>query len=199
MEQEPSQKFIIVGIFLFILLVIGGIIIMGRQNQNTNTGNNTGQFQLGNTGLNNMNNNPGNPQTSAGNGSYKDTACNFSFNYPSNWRKSNSTLPLPQKPLSQVIFDEPASGSNGAKNSIFSYVCYDSSKYSFDQFVEGDDLSQKKENVSIGQTSWTRMGTFMSTVKNGKLIILQMFFTKYDMNPQSQYEDMFLNIIKSFQ
>jgi len=103
-------------------------------------------------------------------------------------------LPLPQKPLSQIIFDEPVSGSNKAKNSIFSYICYDSSKYSFDQFVEGD---QNKENVSFGQTNWTRAGTYMSTVKNGKLIIFQMFFTKYDMNPQSQYEGIFLNIAKS--
>jgi hypothetical protein len=107
-------------------------------------------------------------------------------------------LPLPQKPLSQIIFDEPASGNNKAKNSIFSYVCYDSSKYSFDQFVEGDDLSQKKESVSIGQNNWTRIGTFMSTVINGKLIILQMFFTKYDMNPQNQYEGAFLKIAQSF-
>ncbi|MDP3988134.1 MAG: hypothetical protein Q8P80_03240 [Candidatus Levybacteria bacterium] len=194
-EQGSSQKFIIVGIFLFVLLSIGVIIVLGGQNQNTNTQNTASQLQLGNT---NLDNNLSNSQGNIGNGSYHDAVCNFSFNYPSNWKKSNFNLPLPQKPLSQIIFDEPSSNGSDAKNSVFSYICYDSSKYSFDQFVEGDDLSQKKENVSIGQDNWTRIGTFMSTVKNGKLIILQMFFTKYDMNPQNQYENIFLNIAKSF-
>jgi len=183
-NQGFSLKFMLIGSFLFVLLFIGGIIILGRQDQNTNTQNNANQLQLGNAASDN----------SIGNGNYQDNICGVSFDYPSNWRKSGFNLPLPQKPLSQIIFDEPVSGSNKAKNSIFSYICYDSSKYSFDQFVEGD---QNKENVSFGQTNWTRAGTYMSTVKNGKLIIFQMFFTKYDMNPQSQYEGIFLNIAKS--
>ncbi|MDP2586026.1 MAG: hypothetical protein Q8P29_04060 [Candidatus Levybacteria bacterium] len=196
-EQGFSLKFMLVGVFIVILLVVGGIIVFSNQDQSANTQNNTGQLQPGDTSLGN--NNLNNSQVNIGNGNYRDTVCNFSFNYPSNWKKSSSNLPLPQKPLSQIIFDEPASGNNNVKNSIFSYVCYDSSKYSFDQFVEGDDLSQKKESVSIGKNNWTRIGTFMSTVTNGKLIILQMFFTKYDMSPQNQYEDAFLNIAKSFQ
>jgi len=195
-EQGFSLKFMLIGAFIFILLVVGGIIILGSQNQSPNTQSNSDQLQFGNTGLGN--NNPNNSQVNVGNGSYRDATCNFSFNYPSNWKKSSSSLPLPQKPLSQIIFDEPASGNNKANNSIFSYICYDSSKYSFDQFVEGDDLSLKKENVSIGQSNWTRIGTYMSTVINGKLIILQMFFTKYDMNPQNQYEDTFLKIAQSY-
>lgn len=198
-EQGFSVKFMLVGVSIFILLFIGAIIVFSKQdqNQNTNAQVNINQLQLGDPGLGNNSSN--NSQVNVGNGSYRDTICNFSFSYPSNWKRSASSLPLPQKPLSQIVFDEPASGSNKVNNSIFSYICYDSSKYSLDQFVEGDDLSQKKENVTFGQTNWTRVGTYMSTVINGRLIILQMFFTKYDMNPQNQYENVFLNIAKSFQ
>ncbi len=127
---------------------------------------------------------------------HQDQICNISFDYPAYWQKSNLKLPLPQEPLSQVTFNEPATQNGKPKNSIFSYICYDAQKYSFEELMEQSPLS-KEEIVDVGSVEWKRNGNFVYIAKKDKLLIFQMFFTKNDIKPQKGYEDIYLQIIGS--
>ncbi len=124
---------------------------------------------------------------------YSDDICKVKFNYPKNWTKSDTILPLPQEPLSQATFDEPG------KNSIFSYICYDANWYSFNQFLEQNPFGGQAESINAGEAKWQRVGNFIYTTQNNKLIIFEMFFTKYDLKPEPGYEETFLNILKTAQ
>lgn len=125
---------------------------------------------------------------------YSDYVCGVKFGYPKSWTKSELLLPLPQEPLSQATFDEPG------KNSIFSYICYDARSYTFSQFLTYNPFSSGGiENIDVGGVKWQRVGNFIYTTQNNKLVILEMFFTKYDLKPNQEYEDTFLNIVKSVQ
>lgn len=127
-------------------------------------------------------------------GEYYDDICQVKFGYPKSWTKSNIILPLPQKPLSEATFNEPG------KNSIFSYICYDAKNYSFNQFLAYNQFgSGGVENIAAAGVKWQRVGNFIYTTQNNKLIIFQMFFTKYDLKPEPGYEDTFLKIIQSVQ
>ncbi len=127
-------------------------------------------------------------------GEYYDDICKVKFGYPKSWTKSSLVLPLPQEPLSQATFDEPG------KNSIFSYICYDAKNYSFSQFLTYNSFSSGGvENIDAGGIKWQRVGNFIYTTQNNKLIIFEMFFTKYDLKPEVGYEETFLNIVKSNQ
>ncbi len=127
-------------------------------------------------------------------GEYSDNVCKVKFGYPKSWIKSGLVLPLPQEPLSQATFDEPG------KNSIFSYICYDARYYSFGQFMQSNPFgSGGIEEVNVEGIKWQRVGNFIYTTQNNKLIIFEMFFTKYDLKPEQGYEETFLNIIKSVQ
>ena len=130
---------------------------------------------------------------------YSDDICKVKFNYPRNWLKSDITLPLPQEPLSQVTFDEPAQKDSPPKNSILSYICYDAKNYSFSQFIEQSPFGSQTEIINLEETKWQRVGNFIYTTQNNKLIILEMFFTKYDLKPEPGYEETFLNILKTVQ
>jgi len=127
-------------------------------------------------------------------GEYSDSICKIKFGYPKSWTKSNLVLPLPQEPLSQATFDELG------KNSIFSYICYDAQNYSFSQFLTYNSFSSGGiENIDTGGVKWQRVGNFIFTTQNDKLIIFEMFFTKYDLKPGQGYEETFLNILKTVQ
>jgi hypothetical protein len=131
---------------------------------------------------------------------YKDAACGVSFSYPKYWKKSGTVLPLPQKPISQAVFDEPVTDSNlKPKNSVFSFVCFDGKKYSFDQFYSADLSDQSKSGtINSGGIIWQRIGNFVyTTTPGGKLIIFQMFFTKYDFKPEAGYEEVYMTIVRS--
>ncbi len=133
-------------------------------------------------------------------GKYQDKVCSFSFVYPKNWVKSDINLPLPQKPLSQVTFNEPAQRNSVPKNSILSFICYDAKKYSFDQFMGQNSLGQgQAEVLNAGSTRWQRADNFVYATKGDKLLIFEMFFTKYDLKPEPGYENIFIDIIKSVQ
>jgi hypothetical protein len=119
-------------------------------------------------------------------GEYYDDTCEVKFGYPKSWTKSNLILPLPQKPLSEATFNEPG------KNSIFSYICYDAQNYSFSQFLTYNSFSSGGiENIDTGGVKWQRVGNFIYTTQKNKLIIFEMFFTKYDLNPGQGYEETF--------
>ncbi|MDP3995780.1 MAG: hypothetical protein Q8P74_00835 [bacterium] len=127
-------------------------------------------------------------------GEYSDNVCKVKFGYPKSWTKSSLVLPLPQEPLSQATFDEPG------KNSIFFYICYNARSYSFSQFLKINPFSSGGiEELNVGGIKWQRVGNFIYTTQNNKLIIFEMFFTKYDLKPEPEYEETFLNIIKSVQ
>ncbi|MGI6278297.1 MAG: hypothetical protein ACOYJ8_00550 [Patescibacteria group bacterium] len=130
-------------------------------------------------------------------GQYQDNVCQFSFVYPDFWEISEIKLPLPQEPLSQVVFDQPSKNGQPVKKSILSFVCYDASQYSFDQFLAQGIKSSETETITVGNQKWSRMGNFAYTVRGDKLVILQMFFTKYDIKPEPGYEETFLEIINS--
>ncbi len=137
-------------------------------------------------------------QKFASKGKYADKVCSISFDYPQNWQVSDVKLTLPQPPLSQTTFNEPAKGNSPPKSSIFSFLCYDARQYSFDQFIAQNAFGQKQgETISAGNIKWQRRGNFVYAVKNEKLYIFQMFFTKYDLKPESGYEGIFLDIIRS--
>jgi len=132
---------------------------------------------------------------------YIDKTCGISFDYPKNWTISNVGLPLSQKPLSEVVFNELGGGMNSKpKNSILTYICYDAKKYSFNQLIDQNTLKQgQTEVVGTNSVKWQRAGNFAYATKNDKLVIFQMFFTKYDLKPKVGYEEMFLAILTSFQ
>jgi len=127
-------------------------------------------------------------------GEYYDDICQVKFGHPESWTKSDLVLPLPQKPLSEATFDEPG------KKSIFSYICYDARYYSFGQFIQYSAVgSSGIEEINAEGIKWQRVGNFIYTTQNNKLIILEMFFTKYDLKPEPGYEETFLNILKTVQ
>lgn len=192
-ESPNESKFVIGGILLAIVVLVGGMALLASRGQKGEAVKNV----LGELSLSGR---PSSDQSTGlltNAGKYQDEICGVSFAYPEHWVRSDIRLPLPQEPLSQVTFNEPGSENKPAKNSILSYICYDAGKYSFDQFVGQNTLGQQTEVISVGQTKWQRVGNFIYTTRNDKLLILQMFFTKYDLNPETGYEETFLQIIKS--
>lgn len=128
---------------------------------------------------------------------YVSGECGVEFEYPKNWVKSDIKLSLPQEPLSQVVFDETVGGAM-SKKSLFSLFCYDASKYSFDQFFGGDAIGKEMMGVATTESlRWERVGNFAYAIKGDKLLIAQMFFTKFDLKPQNGYEQTFMSILNS--
>ena len=190
MEQESKKPVYVILIALFVLALVPIYILVfkGKQGSQSNV---AGQLSLTGEGLLDA------IGGKAG-GEYSDGICKISFQCPKDWLKSDVILPLSQKPLSQVTFNEPAKGNSAPKNSILSFICYDAKKYSFDQFIgQSPAVQGQTETITAGNIKWQRLGNFIYTVKNDKLYILQMFFTKYDLKPEVGYEETFLNIIKS--
>lgn len=179
MKDSPYNNYLILGTVIIFAFILTGIIIFFSEHRNSDNSIKTQNPLL-----------LGNIQSSQAN-TYTEPVCGISFNHPALWKQSAAKLPLPQPPLSQVIFDEPG------KNSLFSFVCYDGSKYTFDQFITDSGSDFKKESLTVGGLSWTRAGNYIYTTQNNKLYILQMFFTKYDMEPEIQYENTFMDILKS--
>ncbi len=185
MKESSYQNYIVLGSILIIVLFFVVVIIFFSEHKSDNDSIKTqNPLSLGNI------------QNSSGN-TYKDPVCGISFDHPATWKQSTTKLPLPQPPLSQVVFDEPATNGSQARNSLFSFICYDGTKYSFDQFITDSGSDLKKENLTVGGLSWTRAGNYIYNTQNNKLYILQMFFTKYDMRPEIQYENTFMDILKS--
>lgn len=129
-------------------------------------------------------------------GRYQDEACGISFAYPRHWTPSEDPLPLPQEPLSQAVFDEPPADDRPLTSAIFSFICYDATRYSFDQFL-GQSPFERDEMMTIGNVEWKRRCNFLYTVQDGKLLILHMSFAKHDLKPRSGYEETFLGITES--
>jgi hypothetical protein len=183
-EDKSRQLIIFTGV-CFLTIAFVGILVLVLINA-SKKGSSSKYLNLGGTESSSIGAN------AAGNGEYKDSVCKVAFKYPKNWLKADRVLPLPQEPLASAVFDEPT------KNSLFSYLCFDANKYSFEQFISQSPLGQSQtESFSSGQTTWQRNGDFIYTTKNDKLIIFQMFFTKYDLKPETGYENTFLNLIKS--
>jgi hypothetical protein len=129
-------------------------------------------------------------------GKYQDEVCGISFSYPRHWTPSEDHLPLPQEPLSQAMFDEPSADDRPLTSAIFSFICYDATRYSFDQFL-GQSPFEREEMMTIGVIEWQRRGNFLYTVREGKLLILHMAFAKHDLKPRPGYEETFLGIVES--
>jgi len=185
MKESSYQSYFVLGSILIIALFFVAVVIFFSEHKSDSDSIKT-QNPLS---LGNVQNNQAN--------TYKDPVCGISFNYPAPWKQSTAKLPLPQPPLSQIIFDEPAIKGSQARNSLFSFICYDGTKYSFDQFIIDSGSDFKKEILTVGGLSWTRAGNYIYTTQNNKLYILQMFFTKYDMRPEIKYENTFMDILKS--
>jgi len=193
MKKKSSENwFIVVGVIIIVILFFVIIIFLIKQSKNNTK---SDSFSLTNLSLDG---DMLSKQKSGVSGKYKDNVCDVSFNYPKNWVKSDVGLSLSPDPLSYAVFNEPAKGNSSPKNSIFSFVCYDAKKYSFDQFVAQNTFSQEQaETISVGSKKWQRLGNFIYIMSDDKLYIFQMFFTKYDLRPESGYEEIFLDIIKS--
>jgi len=132
-----------------------------------------------------------------GSNRYVSSECGVEFEYPRNWVRSDIRLSLPQEPLAWVVFDEMV-GEIVEKRSLFSLFCYDASKYSFEQFFGGDAIGREMGGgVTTESLKWERVGNFAYTIKEDKLLIAQMFFTKFDLKPQNGYEQTFMNILSS--
>jgi hypothetical protein len=187
MKKKPNNnQFVLVGIFTVILLFLTAFILIGYFTNNAQNN------DLLPTNLFLDNNwSPGSGNNASG--KYTDKTCSVSFDYPKSWLISNTKLPLSQTPLAEVVFNE-ADG----KNSIMSFICFDAKTYSFDQFIADSPFGQNQtETMTIGDLKWQREGSFTHTVKNNKLLIFQMFFTKYDLKPKDGYEQILLDILKS--
>lgn len=181
-KTATDQKFIAIGIFIIFGLILVIVLVMASR-KDTQDANPTSYMQLDSTTTSLK------KENSAGAKVIQDKVCNVTFAVPTGWSQSVSKLPLPQAPLSQIVFDE------NNKKSIFSYICYDS-KYSFDQFI-GDNTDLKGEPFKVGVIDFTRVGNFVYFTKQNKLIILQMFFTKNDINPVAGYEEKLQAILAS--
>lgn len=129
-------------------------------------------------------------------GKYKDEVCGISFAYPRHWTPSEDPLPLPQEPLSQAVFDEPPADDRPLTSAILSFICYDATRYSFDQFL-GQSPFEREAVMTIGGVEWKRRGNFLYTVQDGKLLILHMAFARHDLKPRPGYEETFLGIVES--
>ncbi len=128
---------------------------------------------------------------------YVSSECGVEFEYPKNWVRSDIRLSLPQEPLGQVVFDEMM-GEVVEKRSLFSLFCYDASKYSFEQFFGGGVIGKEMMGtVTTESLKWERVGNFAYTIKGDKLLIVQMFFTRFDLKPQNGYEQTFMSILNS--
>lgn len=185
-EKSDESQFVTIGI-LIITILLFAIFILIKQSKN-----NTKNDGFLSTNLS-LDNNKTSGQKTDINEKHKDKTCSVSFDYPKNWLISNTKLPLSQKPLSEAIFNEP-----GGKNSILVFICYDAKKYSFDQFIANNPLNQNQtETITTDNSKWQRVGNFAYTIKNNKLVIFQMSFTKYDLKPKVGYEEKFLDILRS--
>lgn len=184
---EKQQKTYLVavasGVVVFIVVLI--VILIFKSQNSVDSGGNNSSVSLSESFKN---------QAKGGLKPYQDPKCKVNFSYPDNWELSSLKLPLPQKPLSAVTFDELTQTGSPKKNSIFSYICYDAKKYSFNDLVP---LDIQEEAMTIGNTKWKRKSNFVYTIHNDKLLIFQMFFTKNDIKPLSGYEELFIKIIQS--
>ena len=187
--QTPKTGIIIL---IVIVSLFGGVLFLANRAGNQNETKSSSELPAIN-----LNGQPGQTYTSSG-GKYQDSTCRVSFDVPKNWVKSDLRLPLIPPPVSQVTFDEPGSGAAPLKKSIFSFICYDSTQYSQERFLSDLGATQNSgETVTVGADSWNRQGNYFYTTKNGKLLVLQMFFTKYDFQPNSAYENIFQQILNS--
>jgi len=190
-EKSDEGQFITIGI-LIITVLLFVIFILIKLSKNNTKSNNFSSTDLS------LSDNIISGQKSDIDGKYRNKTCNVSFDYPKSWVISNTKLPLSQKPLSEAIFNEPDGKNSKPNNSILIFICYDAKKYSFDQFIAQNPLKQgQTETIIADSIKWQRVGNFAYTIKNDKLVIFQMFFTKYDLKPKVGYEEVFLDIIKS--
>jgi len=141
-----------------------------------------------------LKNNVGGKMDGGGEAEYRDSECGVVFDHPRSWIRSGNGMTLPQEPLSQVVFDEPESGYK----SLFAFFCYDAAEYTFEQFYPLSDIDRERsEVVTVGIVKWQRMGNFAYAVMGDRLLIMQMFFTKLDIKPKAEYEQMFVGILGS--
>lgn len=182
MKLNKNEKifFSVCGVLIVALIVL--IAVVSGLNNGRRNNNLTGQHLL----LNNKGSLD--DKTSVDGGRFFDTACGISFEVPDGMTKSSTLLPLPQEPLSQVVFDD------GENKSVLSYICYDG-KYTFDQFNGDSDLQTKV--LTAGGKNFSRIGNFVYFNKGDKLVIFQMFFTKNDLNPKSGYEEKLQKLLGS--
>jgi hypothetical protein len=189
-EKSDENQFVAIGILIITVLLFAIFILIKLSKNNTQNDSSVP------TNLS-LDNNIASGQKSGIDGKYIDKTCGVSFAFPKNWTMSNTSLPLSQKPLSEAIFNEPGGKNSKPKNSILSFICYDAKKYSFDQLMAQNPINQGQAEVITANIKWQRVGTFAYAVKNDRLLIFQMFFTKYDLKPKVGYEEIFLDIIKS--
>ena len=130
---------------------------------------------------------PGNANLSK---TFEDSVCKASFLYPESWEQSLLNTPLFTEPASQVTFDAPQNSS------VFTYVCLKGVKPTFDQLM-GTDTTQNAKKQRISGNTWVRWGPFAYLEKGDRLFIVQMFATKYDINPNPEYENLFQSILHS--
>ena len=168
----------ICGVMIVVLIVVA-LIIYGLNSQNKKLGDN--RYLSLDGGITKE-------KVSVNGSIFSDNVCSVSFEIPAGMNKSLTTLPLPQDPLSQVVFDD------GINKSAFSYICYDD-KYTFDQFSGSGEL--KTEVLTVGNKSFSRAGNFVYFNKGDKLIIFQMFFTKNDLEAKSGYEEKLMKVLES--
>jgi hypothetical protein len=192
MDKDPvkskTKNYIILAISAVLITTL--VIILASSGNNSNNKN---------SGKNQNTTTPGSDfqLTDLPQKQYQDDTCNLTFSIPQDWEKSDITLPLPQQPLSQATFNQPASQNTPAKNSILSFICYDASEYSFSQFLDQNPTQAQTSQLKIGGLEWKRTGTFAHTTKNNQLLIFQMFFTKHDLKPRSGYEEQFMKTLES--
>ena len=193
-NKAPLIGFAFIGV---VILIIGARVALFKNPTDVNnlngTPNSTAPFSLpSGTGL------TGQVSSGGSSGKYQDSTCNITFSYPTNWAKSDIELPLIPPPISQNTFDEPVAGGRTIKKSIFSYMCFDASKMTAEQIL-GELVSSvgSSEIYNLNNLSWERRGNYVYTTSKNKLIVLEMFFTKYDATPLAGYEEIFQNIIKS--
>lgn len=193
MDKDADQnRFILIGGLVIAGLVF--LIILLAVNKPKRVSLNQENLSLDNSGLNLAGSGK---QSSLSKGHYQDNTCGISFDIPQNWQESDQVPSLPQPALSAISFDQGASQTSTAKNSILSFICYDAAEYSFDQFLSQSPSQNQTASMTIGNQKWQRVGTFAYTTKGKYLLIFQMFFTKFDVKPEASYEQEFMKILGS--
>lgn len=181
LNKNDKKFFLVCGLIVIILILIISVMSGLNNKNNKNKKNKNGQYLS-------LDKNENAKKILVENGKFSDDICGITFEIPSGMVKSLISLPLPQKPLSQAVFDDEMN------KSVFSFICYDG-KYTFDQFKGDGDL--KTETLTVGGKNFSRTGNFVYFNKGGKLIIFQMFFTKNDVEVKNGYEEKLSKILGS--
>jgi len=135
--------------------------------------------------------------TIAGDGKLQSNTCGVTMSVPSAWNESGRSVPFSGTPLDAVIMDEPY---RQTRRTVFWFACFDASRYELVDLI-GKDMGtvalKAVQEENIGGITFYRTRDFWYATQNGKHLLLNVNFARYDTEPEAGYEDTMMNILRS--